>query len=137
MPGDHKKPAIVLLALIALVAVAGAVWWTLSQPKTGPYGAIAMSDSNLAYGGAWGYRDPIDAYRRSIAECNKAGNTDCVVKVSLKNNCAALAISADHNASYLVSGGDQVQATQTAMNQCTATGATDCAIRENICSSAS
>ena len=52
--------------------------------------------------------DPIAAYRRSIAECNKAGTTDCVVKVSLKDNCGALAISADHNASYLVSGGDQV-----------------------------
>jgi Domain of unknown function (DUF4189) len=137
MPGDRKKTTIVLLALFALVMLAGAAWWTLSKPAIGPYGAIAMSDSSLTYGGAWGYSDPIDAYKRSIAECNKAGHTDCVVKVSLKDNCAALAISADHNASYLVAGRDQVQTTQTAMNQCLATGATDCAIRENICSSAS
>ena len=96
-----------------------------------------MSDSSLTYGGAWGYADPISAYKRSISECNKAGAAgDCVVKVSLKDNCGVLAISVEHNASFLVQGRDQVQTTATALQQCQASGASDCTIRENICSSA-
>ena len=84
--------------------------------------------------GCWGYPYPLAAYKRSIAECNKAaGGTDCVVKVTLKDNCGALAISVEHNASFLVQGRDQV--TATAMEQCQATGASDCSIHENICSS--
>ena len=59
------------------------------------------------------------------------------MKVSLKDNCGALAISVQHNASFLVQGRDQVTATATAMAQCQATGAGDCTIHENICSSAS
>jgi hypothetical protein len=53
------------------------------------------------------------------------------VKVTLKDNCGALAISIEHNACFLVQGRDQV----TAMEQCQATGASDCSIHENICSS--
>jgi hypothetical protein len=56
-----------------------------------------------------------------------------VVKVPLKDNCGALAISVEHNASFLVQGRDQV--TATAMEQCQASGASDCSIHENICSS--
>ena len=41
------------------------------------------------------------------------------------------------DASFLVQSRDQVTATQTAMAQCQDTGASDCAIHENICSSAS
>ncbi len=144
MHGDHtfderKKPYGLLgLLLVSLLVLAGIAYWKLSKPEMGPYGAIALSDSSLTYGGAWGYADPIDAYKRSIAECNKASSgKDCVVKVSLKDNCGALAISVERNASFLVQGRDQVTATQTAMAQCQATGASDCAIHENICSSAS
>ena len=80
----------------------------------------------LTYGGAWGYPDPLAAYKRSLSECNKAaGSNDCVVKVTLKDNCGALAISVVHNASFLVQGRDQVTATATAMEQCHATGAGD------------
>src|ERR1700709_1003102 len=108
----------------------------MDRPQLGPYGAIAMSDSSLTYGGAWGYPNPLAAYKRSLAECNKsAGNKDCVVKVTLKDNCGALAISWEPNASFLVQGRDQVTATATAMEQCQASGASDCSIHENICSS--
>lgn len=142
MYGDQiypeKKPygllALLLLALLALAAVA---YWKLSKPAPGPFGAIAMSDASLTYGGAWGYADPLAAYKRAIGECAKAGGSDCVVKVSLKENCGALAISVEHNASYIVQGRDQVMTTSTALQQCEATGANDCQIRENICSSAS
>jgi len=136
MYGDRRKPLTILL-LIALVALAGVAYWKLiAKPTLGPYGAIAMSDSSLTYGGAWGYPDPIAAYKRSITECNKAaGSNDCVVKVTLKDNCGALAISVEHNASFLVQGRDQVTATATAMEQCQASGASDCSIHENICSS--
>jgi hypothetical protein len=58
-----------------------------------------------------------------------------VVKVSLKDNCGALAVSVERNASFLVHGRDQVTASSTTMAQCQASGATDCAIHENICSS--
>lgn len=137
MSGDRKKTSFLALLLFALVVLAGIAYWKLTKPEIGPYGAIAMSNSSLTYGGAWGYPDPVSAYKRSVTECNKAGRTDCVVKVSLKDNCGALAISVEHNASFLVTGRDQVQTTQTAMAQCQAAGASDCAIRENICSSAS
>ena len=136
---EQKKPYGLLgLLLVSLLVLAGVAYWKLSKPDQGPYGAIALSDSSLTYGGAWGYADPIAAYKRSVAECNKtAGGKDCVVKVTLKDNCGALAISVERNASFLVQSRDQVTATQTAMAQCQDTGASDCAIHENICSSAS
>jgi hypothetical protein len=138
MDGEKKPVALLALLLVAVVALAGVAYWKLKSPKIGPYGAIAMSDTSLSYGGAWGYPDPISAYKRSISECNKAGaNGDCVVKVSLKDTCGALAISVERNASFLVSGRDQVHTTGTAMAQCQASGASDCTIKENICSSAS
>jgi len=142
MYGDQvypeKKPygllALLFLALLALAAVA---YWKMAKPAPGPYGAIAMSDSSLTYGGAWGYPDPLSAYKRSLDECSKAGSTDCVVKVILKNNCGALAISPQLNKSFLVTGTDQVQTTQVAKAQCQDAGATDCEIHENICSTGS
>jgi len=139
MDGDQKKSfGLMAVLLVAVVALAGLAYWKLKSPKVGPYGAIAMSDTSLSYGGAWGYPDPISAYKRSVSECNKAGKAgDCVVKVSLRDNCGALAISVERNASYLVSGRDQVHTTATAMAQCEASGAGDCTIKENICSSAS
>ena len=82
---DAKEPA--------ALALAGVAYWKLKTPEVGPYGAIAMSDSSITYGGAWGYPDPISAYKRSISECNKAGVGDCVVKITLKDDCGALAIS--------------------------------------------
>jgi hypothetical protein len=138
MHGDRRTSLIIMTVMVVL-ALAGIAYWKLAAtPKLGPYGAIAMSDSSLTYGGAWGYADPIAAYKRSIAECNKAaGGGDCMVKVSLKDNCAALAISVQNNASFLTQGRDQVAVTSAAIAQCRASGATDCAIHENICSSAS
>lgn len=133
---DRKPWGLMALVLISLLALAAVAYWKLSKPAIGPYGAIAMSDTSLTYGGAWGYADPITAYKRSISECRQAGAQDCVVKISLKDNCGALAISVQRNASFLVQGRDQVMTTTTAMQQCEASGATDCAIRENICSSA-
>jgi hypothetical protein len=144
MYGDHdveyeRKPyGLMVLLLLSMVTLAGVAYWKMSKPASGPYGAIAMSDSSLTYGGAWGYADPVSAYKRSISECNKAGAAgDCVVKVSLKDNCGALAISVEHNSSFLVQGRDQVATTATAIQQCQASGASDCTIKENICSSAS
>jgi hypothetical protein len=43
----------------------------------------------------------------------------------------------EHNSSFLVQGRDQVATTATAIQQCQASGASDCSIKENICSSAS
>jgi len=136
MYGD-RRTSLTIMLLVALLVLGGVAYWKLmARPQLGPYGAIAMSDSSLTYGGAWGYPDPLAAYKRSISECNKAGAAgDCVVKVSLKDNCGALAISVAHNASFLVQGRDQVTATATAMEQCQASGASDCSIHENICSS--
>ena len=134
---ERKPYGLMALLLVALLALAVVAYWKLAKPAPGPYGAIAMSDSSLTYGGAWGYADPVAAYKRAVTECNKAGAGDCVVKVSLKDNCGALAISAERNTSFLVQGRDQVSATSTAMAQCRASGAGDCAIQQNICSSAS
>ena len=136
MYGDRRLSLTIMLVVV-LIALAGVAYWKLvAKPRLGPYGAIAMSDSSLTYGGAWGYADPLAAYKRAMGECNKAGAGDCVVKVSLKDNCGALAISVEKNASYLVAGRDQVATTATALQQCQAAGAGDCQVRENICSSA-
>jgi hypothetical protein len=137
MRDEHDKSLSTLLVLMVVLAILGVACWNLlAQPGLGPYGAIAMSDSSLSTGGSWGYADPSTATRRSIAECNKAsGGNDCAVKVSLKNDCAVLAISVQHNASFL--GQSHDQATSTAMVRCQASGATDCAVHENICSSIS
>ena len=138
MRGDRWTFLTIALSAILLVLLGVIGWQLMTWPHQGPYGAIAMSDSSLAYGGAWGYGDPISAYKRSIAECNKAANgDDCVVKVSLKDNCGALAISTQRNASFLVQGRDQVSVTSTAMAQCRASGAGDCSIHQSICSSES
>ena len=125
---------IIVLVLALLAIGTGMAWRLLMKPKAGHFGAIAISASSQDYGVAWGYPDALSAYKRSIAECTKAGSHDCVVKASLKDSCGALAISAERNASYLVTGRDQVQTTQLAMAQCQQTGATDCAVHENICS---
>ena len=133
MQGNRKTKTILVLTVVALATLTGSE--IMATPQPGPYGAIAMSDTALAYGSSWGYADPIAAYERSIAECNKAaGGRDCAVKISLKNNCGVLAISAERNASFIVQGSDQVLATATAMAQCRATGAGDCAIRQSVCS---
>jgi hypothetical protein len=132
---ERKPYGLMVLLLVALLALAAVAYWKLAKPAAGPYGAIAMSDTSLTYGGAWGFADPLQAYKRAMAECNKAGAGDCVVKTSLKDNCGALAVSVEKNASYLVSGRDQVATTTTALQQCQAAGGSDCQIRENICSS--
>ena len=133
MRGNRKTKVTLVLTVVALATLTGSK--IMATPEHGPYGAIALSESSLAYGSSWGYADPVSAYERSIAECNKAsGGRDCVVKISLKDNCGVLAISAERNASFLVQGRDQVLATSTAMAQCRATGANDCSIRQNICS---
>jgi hypothetical protein len=63
MEGDQKKAfGIMFLLLVAVVAALGIYYWKLTaKGHVGPYGAIAMSDSALTYGGAWGYPDPISA----------------------------------------------------------------------------
>jgi hypothetical protein len=51
MYGDRRKPLTILL-LIALLVLAGVAYWKLiAKPQLGPYGAIAMSDTSLTYGG--------------------------------------------------------------------------------------
>jgi hypothetical protein len=133
MRGNRKIKLALVLTVVALATLTGSK--IMATPEPGPYGAIALSDTALAYGSSWGYADPVAAYERSIAECNKAsGGKDCVVKLSLKNNCGVLAISAERNASFLVQASDQVLATSTAMAQCRGTGAGDCAVRQSICS---
>jgi hypothetical protein len=138
MHGERNKSLSTMLVVMVVLAILGVAWWKLSHPALGPYGAIAMSDSSLSYGGSWGYADPNAAHRRSIAECNKvAGGNDCVVKVSLKDNCGVLAISVQKEASFFAQGRSQVAATSAAMARCRASGARDCAVYENICTSAS
>ena len=138
MPGERDRALSTLLVITVVLAILGVAWWKISHPAFGPYGAIAMSDSSLSYGGAWGYSNPTAASRRSIDECNKvAGSNDCVVKVSLKDNCGVLAISVQKEASFFAQGRNQLSAKSAAMARCRASGAADCAIHENICTSAS
>jgi hypothetical protein len=138
MHGERNRSLSTLLVIMVVLAILGVAWWKLCHPARGPYGAIAMSDSSLSYGGAWGYADPNAAHKRSIAECNKvAGGNDCVVKVSLKDNCGVLAISVQKETSFFAQSSNQVSARSAVMARCRASGAADCAIHENICTSAS
>ena len=127
-----------MLVIVVVLAILGVAWWKPSHPALGPYGAIAMSDSSLFYGGSRGYADPNAAYTRSIAECNKvAGGNGCVVKFGLKDNYGVLAISVQQAASFFAQGRSQVAATSAAIARCRASGARDCAVHENISTSAS
>jgi hypothetical protein len=136
MHGERNKSLSTMLVIMVVLAILGVVWWKLSHPLLGPYGAIAISDSSLSYGGSWGYSDPNAASGRSIDECNKvSGGNDCVVKVRLKDNCGVLAISLQKEASFFAQDRNHVVAKSAAMARCRASGASDCAIHENICTS--
>src|SRR4051812_24598032 len=69
MRGNRKTKMTLVLTVVALATLTGSK--IMATPEHGPYGAIALSDSSLAYGSSWGYADPVSAYERSIAECNK------------------------------------------------------------------
>ena len=68
---ERKPYGLMALLLVALLALAAVAYWKLAKPAPGPYGAIAMSDSSLTYGGAWGYADPLADVIVNLAE---AGN---------------------------------------------------------------
>jgi Domain of unknown function (DUF4189) len=96
-----RKLPILLLLLGALALLAAMAYWVLNNRHNqvtaaapGVYGAIATSQSSLDFGGAWGYSDPAAAVRRALTECNaRVAHADCVARVSLNNNCAALVVS--------------------------------------------
>lgn len=127
------------MALFAAVFTAS---WIYLKPKDmaakpGSFGALAMSADSGIYGAAWGFRDSASAQKRSLEECSRSGGGNCVIKASLNGNCGSLVTSGQARQSYVVTDGDKFQAAALGMAQCQASGAADCAVREQFCGSGS
>ena len=64
---------------------------------TGPdgslYGSIALNEYNAAFGWAANYPDWASSDADALAEC---GSADCIIAVRFKDECAAIALSSDH-----------------------------------------
>jgi hypothetical protein len=139
MPGDRRK---IIFGVLLLIILFAAVFYTSLQffkPNSEPgiFGAIAMSGNSAKFGTAWGYRDAASAYSRSIAECAHSGGTNCIVKASLNGNCGSLVTSNDARLSYVITDNDKYQAAAFGLARCQASGAADCAIREQFCGNGS
>ncbi len=133
---DDRRKYWVGALLLVLLAVGLATGWTLWHKRApGTYGAIALSESSLGYGTAWGYTDPVAANERAQAECSRAGVSDCAVRVALAGTCAALVMSPTQGQSFAVHDHDKDSAGALALAQCQATGASDCAVQANFCGS--
>jgi hypothetical protein len=124
-----------LLVLLAVLLSTG--WLLLHKRSPGFYGAIALSQSSLGFGTAWGYHDPAEAAARAQSECAHAGPKDCVVRVALAGTCGALVMSTEQNQSFLVNDADKDAAGALALAQCQANGASDCVIQAKFCGSGS
>jgi len=140
MIGDRKKSIFSALLLVALFGVVFAASWIYLKPrpeapKPGAFGALAMSEDSGIYGAAWGFHDPVSAEKRSLEECNRSGGGNCVIKASLNGNCGSLVTSGQARQSYVITDGDKFQAAAFGMAQCQASGAADCAVREQFCGS--
>jgi len=134
---DRRKFVLGGLLLILLAVTLAAGWLLLHKRSPGPYGAIALSQSSLGYGTAWGYSDAAAAAARAQSECAHAGSADCVVRVSLAGTCGALVMSNEQNQSFAVNDSDKDIAGALALAQCQANGASDCVVQAKFCGSGS
>jgi hypothetical protein len=137
MDGDRRKGFFSVLLLLILFAAVFYASWLYFKPKEQPgsFGAIAMSEDSTKYGASWGYHDAVSAYQRSIAECARSGGANCIVKASLNGNCGSLTTSGQARLSYVVTENDKYQAAAFGLAQCQASGAGDCAVRQQFCGS--
>jgi hypothetical protein len=139
--GGRGWPLLLLLAgaVILWAGIAYAILLYRQQQaaalETPPiYGAIATSGSSLDFGSAWAYGSPAAAMDRALAECNShAPLHDCIARISLNKNCAALVVSPVHGRSVVAGGNDKASAAAQAFAQCEASGAVDCVVRQNFC----
>jgi hypothetical protein len=138
MSGDRRKRVLGALLLLALFAAVFYGSWLYFKPRNEPgnFGAIAMSADAVKFGAAWGYHDAVSAYKRSLEECTHLGGTNCIVKASLHGNCGSLVTSGQAHLSYVVTDSDKYQAAAFGLAQCQASGAGDCAVREQFCGGA-
>ena len=134
---DRRKFVVGGLLLVLLAVTLAAGWLLLHKRSPGPYGAIALSQSSLGYGTAWGYSDAAAAAARAQSECALAGSADCVVRVSLAGTCGALVMSNEQNQSFAVNDSDKDIAGALALAQCQANGASDCVVQAKFCGSGS
>ena len=147
-----KKVSVGLIFLGLLAVVLAGGYWLLAPgrhttptglatdntPPQGGYGAIAISQTALIYGSAWGYLDPATAGKRSVEECNaRVPSKDCLVRLSLDNQCGALVVSPAHGQAYVVTDADKTLAGAMALAQCQANGVEDCSLQQAICGNGS
>lgn len=103
----------------------------------GVWGAIAVSESTLAFGSAWGYQSEQDAKHRASRECSLAMNAmrDCRVVGTFSNACVALATSPnEHSWGFSGSQTNINSAVKNAMTQCKKYGGRSCDIVSKFCS---
>ena len=103
----------------------------------GVWGAIAVSDSTLAYGSAWAYQSEQDAKNRASRECSLAMNAmrDCRVVGTFRNACVALATSPKEHAWGFSGAQSSIKsAVKSAITQCQKYGGRSCTIASQFCS---
>ena len=139
MIGGRKKSFFSVLLLLALFASVFYASWNYLKPKVaeapkvGTFGAIAMSADSGIFGASWGFHDADSATQRSLQECNRSGGANCVIKASLNNTCSSLVTSGQTHLAYVTTESDKTQAAAFGLAQCQASGAGDCAVREQFC----
>lgn len=137
---SRKLPILLLvLGVLAVLAAWAYSYWMLTRHAApaqvpGTFGAIATSSTSLDFGSAWGYGDAASAEHRALAECNaRIAHADCEIRLSMSNGCGALAVSAARGESVVAPESDKTLAGALALAQCQATGAEDCAVRQEFC----
>ena len=139
MIGDRRKSYFGVLLLLVLFAAVFYASWTFLKPKVaeapkpGTFGAIAISADSGIFGASWGFHDPQSATQRAQMECSKSGGANCVIKASLNNSCGSLVTSGQTHLAYVTTESDKTQAAAFGLAQCQASGAGDCAVREQFC----
>jgi hypothetical protein len=110
-----SRPAVMLVAL-ALGALGAA--HAIANPPTkasrqGFHGAIAYDAASGAHGFSYDFQGSRQAKEAALAQC---GKPECVVLVSFKNSCAALAQGAKR--SFTSQGATRAEAETRAMARC-------------------
>lgn len=95
------------------------------------YGAIAISESTMAWGSSWNATSQAEAERTAIEYC---GRSDCRSVNWFRNACGALAMSG--NRAWAADwGATQEEARSKALAACRSSGGTSCQIQNTTCSS--
>jgi hypothetical protein len=100
-------------------------------PRTGFWGAIAYSNSDMGAGWSQGKDDRASAEKEAMAVCSQRGKA-CVLRTTFNKQCGALA--ADREFAGWGTSADQREAQQKAIDDCKKAGGARCVLHISFCS---